>query len=163
MSGPPPPIGHGGPGADASRDGTLDGTACPTTIPNGAPVVTQVFVGEPEPLPIGGSIVQGTYFLTAANVYTGVGGNAGPTGFTFQETLSFNTANATFEDVEVQTAADGGAATSHASTGSFTTLGTSLDFQVICPAASTVTSSFSVINSTVHTFQGSSELVYTLQ
>jgi hypothetical protein len=155
-----PPAG-GGPRGDASVTG--DG-GCPSTLVNTAPVVTQAFVGETLPAPLGGTITGGTYFLTAANVYTGVSGNAGPTGLTFEETLTLDTSQNAYSDALAEATLDGGIATATLlTTGTFTTQATSLILSAQCPVATSTTTTYSVLNSALHIFQGQSEFIYTAQ
>lgn len=54
------------------------GTCACNALANGAPLVTPAFVASALPAGSGGSIVDGTYFLTANRVYTGPGGTVGP-------------------------------------------------------------------------------------
>jgi hypothetical protein len=56
---------------------------------NGAPLVTPLFVASSVPTAMGGTILDGTYFMTANHVFTGVGGTTGPTGGQVQTTHSF--------------------------------------------------------------------------
>ncbi|HEY6463794.1 MAG TPA: hypothetical protein VIY73_26675 [Polyangiaceae bacterium] len=105
-SAPPPrdagtPDGHaggdgGGAGEGGARDAAVDaassadaggneasasdaGAAC-HDLGNAAPAITiQQVVGDP-PAPEGGAIADGTYWLTAATIYTGDGDAPGPSG-----------------------------------------------------------------------------------
>ena len=59
---------------------TIDAAPCNTlTLP--APV-SEINVASAAPAPIGGTIMPGTYILTAMNVYTGTGGPSGANGNT---------------------------------------------------------------------------------
>ena len=72
-------------GQDAGT-GESSTTSC-NALPDTAPVVQAVAV--PADLPTnwqGGKIPNGTYYATQLIHFTGVGGNVGPTGETFQET-----------------------------------------------------------------------------
>lgn len=49
-------------------------------LTNSGPLVVANQVAEDAPAPLGGTIVDGTYYLTASIVYTGPGGATGPIG-----------------------------------------------------------------------------------
>jgi hypothetical protein len=98
-------------GADASVDAVSDagsdvsvdaptsdaGSAC-NALTNIGAVVPQMFVATDAVTGDGGTIAAGTYVLTAAAVYTGGDGGAGPTGTTFQDTLAMG-GDGTYERV----------------------------------------------------------------
>jgi hypothetical protein len=160
-----PPPGGGGPhpdGATAPVDAAAIDASC-TALANPAPQVTQTFVAEALPLPMGGALASGTYFLTQANVFTGVSGNAGPTGFVFQETLTFVTANGVFTDAVLEGMPDGGAPASVGASGTFAVSGTTLTESATCPTTTTLQFPFTFAGSTLRTYAGQSEFVYTLQ
>lgn len=84
-------------GTDASVDATVDapqeagndsGPAACNELLNVGTVVQQTFVATEAVSGAGGLLAEGTYVLTAAVVYTGTGGGTGPTGTTFQDTLT---------------------------------------------------------------------------
>lgn len=60
--------------------------ACNTLV-NSAPVLPLSYVATAPPSPQGGPIMDGTYLLTAAAIYTGVGGQTGATGGSAQVTI----------------------------------------------------------------------------
>jgi hypothetical protein len=162
-SGPPPrpPLGRGGGGGGG--DGGLtgnDGGAC-NAQPNGASPVNENDVGEALPPAIGGTITTGTYWLTAVNYYTGVGGNSGPTGRQFQETINY--AATTFDDVLAEGALDGGLGVEARTSGAWSTAGAQLSLAPTCPPAASVTYSYSVTGTTLHVLVGQDEYIYTLR
>jgi hypothetical protein len=80
--------GEGGAGADAASEATASADAASSgdaasscnDLANAAPAITiQQVVGDP-PAPQGGAIADGTYWLTAATIYTGEGDAPGPGG-----------------------------------------------------------------------------------
>ncbi len=127
----PPPAGGSGGDDSADTGTTADGAACPSLENEGA-LVTVENVGETVPATIGGTIATGTYTLTAENYYTGVGGNAGPTGSIVEETLSITDATLVFSlatgDLEGGTLGD-----SAITSGTYTTSGMNILFNEDCP------------------------------
>lgn len=71
---------------DAADGDAGAGGACHDLVNVGTNVV---FTAEasPPPTPLGGTIVDGTYVLTTATLYTGTGGASGPTGDTRSMTM----------------------------------------------------------------------------
>jgi len=57
---------------------------CNSLDPSVAPVVQIMNVGAVSPVGTGGVVADGTYYLTALNLYTGVGGRRAQTGQTRQ-------------------------------------------------------------------------------
>ena len=126
---------------------------------NATPINVQQ-VGEALPAPIGGAIVAGTYYLTAVNIYTGLGGTSGPTGEVVQETLSFGVG--IIQDISAIGADAGvGAATGYSA--NYTTTGSSITVSYTCPVAAPATATYSAIGSTFHLFVGTTENIYTFQ
>jgi len=66
-----------GDGGSSGADGASDATTACNTLVDTAPTVTTEDVASPPPVLTGGTIADGTYFLTALTVYTGDGGAAG--------------------------------------------------------------------------------------
>jgi hypothetical protein len=66
----------------------LNGTCACNALVNSAPLVDPVYVATAVPVASGGSILDGTYYLTANRVYTGIGGTTGPTGGQVKNTYS---------------------------------------------------------------------------
>ncbi len=93
VSGDVPGDVSGDAGGDASVDAAQDqGTdseskECNSLVNVGA-AVRQMFVATRAATGDGGVIVNGTYVLTAAVVYSGPDGSVGPTGTTFTDTLA---------------------------------------------------------------------------
>jgi hypothetical protein len=68
--------------ADAARDASQ---AC-NALGNAAPPVTIQQVASAPPAPAGGTVADGTYFMTDVSIYTGSNGPSGPSG-TAQTTI----------------------------------------------------------------------------
>jgi hypothetical protein len=71
-----------GSAADTGTPQMLDDAGCIALV-NEAPLVQQMNVAGDPPTPMGGTVVDGTYFITAASVY-GSDAGVGPTGNNFQ-------------------------------------------------------------------------------
>lgn len=119
--------GEGG-GSDAARDAG----GC-TTLANTAQVVQEQDVAGPAPTAAGGVIADGTYFLTAARVFTGDGGAAGPTGAVYQVTLK--TSAGVYEDVQSST---GAAVANGEYSGTYAVSGPELTIHLTCGAVTTL-------------------------
>jgi len=66
---------------DAGADGApADGAQACNALANIAPMVAISYVASAPPAAQGGTIADGTYTMTAATIYTGVGGPSGPAG-----------------------------------------------------------------------------------
>jgi hypothetical protein len=158
---PPPPPGATGGDDSADTGTTADGAACPSLENEGA-IVTVENVGESVPAAIGGTITDATYTLTSENYYTGLGGNAGPTGAIVEETLSITDSTLVFSlangDLEAGTLDD-----SSITSGAYTATGMTLTFAQDCPIATTTTFTYSVDGNTLHLFSGQVESIYTSQ
>jgi hypothetical protein len=72
-------------GASIAR-GTGGTTAPCNTLVNSAPVVVSARVAQDPPTPTGGTLIEGTYFLTSCIDYSGPGGWTVQPGFTIQAT-----------------------------------------------------------------------------
>jgi hypothetical protein len=79
--------GAGGTPADGGVDAGADAVTACNTIVNAAPAVVEMNVAGTQPVGVGGTVVAGTYFRTATEYYTGVGGAVGPTGKVRKETF----------------------------------------------------------------------------
>jgi hypothetical protein len=73
-------------GQDAAGDAASDAPVVCNTVVNAAPSVTKTQVAMAPPAPQGGTLVDGTYFLTDYTIFTGPQGATGSTG-TSQTTL----------------------------------------------------------------------------
>jgi hypothetical protein len=158
----PPPGGGGrrdGGGSDGSLAADVD-SGCVELADNGA-LVNEQGIGEALPPTLGGTIAPGTYNLTGANVYTGVGGLSGPTGQQYEETIAFDLT--TFNDVLIIGNVDAGLSDPVYASGTYATVATKLTASTDCPINTTSVYTYSVIGSTIHMFQGTSEKIYTLQ
>ncbi len=81
--------GGGGGGEGGVVDGGLDageGGVC-NDVANTGQLVDRTGINGDPPVAIGGTILNGTYDLTAYSVYVGTAGTAGPTGITAKATL----------------------------------------------------------------------------
>lgn len=76
---------EGGAG-DAGFDASIDAGAC-NDVSNDGVLVDELAVSGDPPLSEGGTILDGTYHLTAVNTYVGLSGVPGPTGVTYKATL----------------------------------------------------------------------------
>lgn len=158
-----PPGGGGGGMRDAGDGGVVgEGGVC-TTLPNNATQIAQKYVGEAVPVPMGGAIVTGTYYLTAANVYTGVGGNAGPTGSLYTETTVFDTSTNSRNDVVELDIADGGVGVPVSSAGNYATSSTTFTFTTTCGTSTVATYTYTATPTTVSLYAAQNEYVFTLQ
>jgi hypothetical protein len=154
-----PPLAGGGVRGDAGANGP-DGGPC-NLLMNLGQVVQEVQVGENVPAPSGGALAAGSYNLTAVNLYTGLGGNAGPTGRAFQESVLFGVG--TFQDVQAQGAVDAGLMRPITTNGTYTTNGSALTETVTCPGTGAATINYTAIGSTLHLFVSQNEFIYTVQ
>jgi hypothetical protein len=80
----------GGTGGSGGGAGAAGGASACNTVVNDAPEVVINQVAEELPTPTGGKIEDGRYHLTAVTVYTGSGGQAGPTGARQKETSVYS-------------------------------------------------------------------------
>ena len=157
------PAGVAGGPSGATDAGTSDSDAgeCSPPLSNAAPTIDERYLDDSVPPALGGAIPVGTYFLSAANVYTGQGGNVGPTGTQIQETLFFDAS--TFETAAVVGLSDGGVGTPQYANGNYTTVGAMLSLATLCPGATTTTYSYSVLAGALHLYAGQTETIFTLQ
>jgi hypothetical protein len=127
-----------------AESGASDGAVVCNSLVNAAPVVEQVNVATAPPTPAGGPMPSGTYYLTAAKVYTGADGGAGPTGITDQYTAVIT--GTSFEDV-ANVVGEGGSGTFG---GTVTTSGSSIAITFTC--GNSGTSGFTAFDSDGTTF-----------
>jgi hypothetical protein len=89
-----PPIvgGSSGGNTDAAIDANLGegGADCNALTFEASGVIAQQEVAEAPPVPVGGIISDGTYFLTRDTIYLGPGGTSGATGMSLQEVQVFS-------------------------------------------------------------------------
>lgn len=81
--------GAGGGAGTGSGEGGGGGAATCNDLVNDAPEVEIARVAESLPSPAGGRIADGRYHLTAVRIYTGPGGESGPTGSRQKETAVY--------------------------------------------------------------------------
>ena len=105
-----------------------EGGAC-NTLANGAAVVAEENVNMNAPTPMGGPVSDGTFYLTAATVYTGPTGQTGPTGTTYQWTTT-----QTGDAYEVSLAITGPRPSMSVTNGTSMTSGVDVTFTQTCPA-----------------------------
>src|ERR1019366_7009192 len=67
-------------GHDAANDAATDAPQACNALVNGAPTIPIDQVASEPPLPQGGTVVDGTYWLTAVVIYTGASGPTGASG-----------------------------------------------------------------------------------
>jgi hypothetical protein len=121
---------------DAAQEaGTDSGPTGCNSASNIGTVVSQTFVATDPVTGDGGVLVQGTYVLTAAAVYTGVDGGSGPTGTTFQDTAILDDAGA-YERVASVINDAGLDGSPLRQNGSFAIDGGSIHVTQTCPAGS---------------------------
>ena len=146
-----------GPGADsgspvdaAPESAAVTDAGC-LIIDNAAAVVMGQNVASDEPAATGGTIPDGTYYVTAVTAYQGTGGMAGPTGQTYQFTSRVT--GTTYDAIE---SISGGKAT--VTTGTLAPSGTNITITQTCPATDAGVSTFNQFSSdgTTVTFYTSS-------
>ncbi len=93
VSGTPPVVsgGGGGDGGASLAEGGADGGVC-SELPNTGLLVDRTGVQGEPPTSIGGTVVDGTYDLTAYAVYVGAAGVSGPTGITAKASMRIGAA-----------------------------------------------------------------------
>lgn len=121
---------------DAAQEAGKDSgpTGC-NTVSNIGAVVPQTFVATDSPTGDGGALVEGTYVLTAAVVYTGADGGTGPTGTTFQDTAVVDDAGSYERNVSIVNDAGLDGSPIHQN-GSFAVDGGAIHVDQTCPAGS---------------------------
>ena len=107
---------------DAAGDAAIDAPTACNTLANSAAPIPVVEVAADPPAPEGGTVVDGTYALTGAVIYTGSAGPTGTSGTT-QTTLEITGST-------IQVVSTGDPTTR---TVTFTTSGTSLASVDTCP------------------------------
>jgi hypothetical protein len=143
--------GGGGGGDGGGGEGGVDsgnGAAACNILENGGNVVDQNrIVGEP-PTGTGGTIVDGTYELTAADVYVGAGGVPGPSGVTYQGALALATGK--LERVMLMQASQAATPIETRSLGDLIAGGTTFTVTQTCPAPFQDQYTYSVLNNTLN-------------
>ncbi|HEX7478680.1 MAG TPA: hypothetical protein VF331_12800 [Polyangiales bacterium] len=116
----------------ASMDGST--AACNAVVDDG-PLVTMTAVASAAPSPVGGTIADGTYVLSAATLYTGPGGSTAASGGAFSGVFQIK------GTTMLQVGTVSGKEERYVTT--FTTSGTTLSTNDTCPVAKSETHSFS--------------------
>ncbi len=153
-------------GLDASNQDALDeGTGYPTctSLVNVGGDVSQLYVATAPVVGDGGVIIDGTYALTDAELYTGIDGSAGPTGLILRTTFSVEAgAFATVEHDE-QTGNDAGS--DRSASGTYETSdGGAIHLQAACPLVATgMYSSFASDGVTLHLYSNTAMLTIVRQ
>ncbi|MBK7579063.1 MAG: hypothetical protein IPI67_02555 [Myxococcales bacterium] len=132
----------GGTGGAAGDAGTTDSGGVCNTFANGASPIDETKVATSQPAPTGGTLVDGTYFLTSYAINTGPGGSAGPTGKKIRHTLVISGASsgtATLQSVREKL----GEAELR-TTGTATSSGTNLNIQLTCGVSGSTSIGYTV-------------------
>ncbi|HSO31732.1 MAG TPA: hypothetical protein VLT33_04435 [Labilithrix sp.] len=109
-------------------------TACHAVTADGAAIPITMVAADP-PAPLGGTIVDGTYRLVDAKLYTHPGGSAGPLPITIKATIAIS---GTVANVAQDTSKS-----SERLTATVVTSGTSVTFTQTCPKGDTNTATYS--------------------
>lgn len=133
-------------GADTSTTPDADAGGACNAVVNGAAVVGEVAGAGAKPVPAGGTIVDGTYFLTKHEVFA----PGTPDANTRKRTIVF--AGNTFQTHENDT---GQAQKQY--TGTYTTSGSNLTLTVTCPISATVVIPYTATATTYVTFAKDSD------
>lgn len=146
--------GGGGGGGDsgvATDAGTDAGTACHTLTNDGNVVERERIVGEPPPA-IGGTIADGTYELTVAQVYVAAaaGVTAGPTGELYQGVLRVSNQALRLERITKAQANQTATPIETRTLGDLAASGTNLTVNQTCPTFFTDQYTYSVQNNTLN-------------
>jgi hypothetical protein len=118
-----PDMGAPDTGSDSPTDSPGDGPPVCNSIGNTAQSLAVDYDAVAPPVAQGGTVVDGTYLMTAVVIDTGVGGPSGPTGTNSQVTLQI-------AGTTLQIATNGEPSTA---TATFTTNGTTLTATDSCP------------------------------
>ncbi|MDB5214662.1 MAG: hypothetical protein JWO86_2589 [Myxococcaceae bacterium] len=125
--------GGGGGGEAGVIDGGLEGGeggVC-TDVVNTGTLVDRTGVNGDPPVSIGGTIVDGTFDLTAFSVFVGVAGTAGPTGITARSTIRIT--GSKIEQI-IEIGGTGKTTTVSTTSGTFTATGATFAETDLCPA-----------------------------
>jgi hypothetical protein len=133
-------------------------TTCNTLDATLAPAVTIDAVAADPPMATGGTIADGTYYITAGTDYVGAAGTAGTVGVS-QEV--FQVAGNTFESALVA------GAKNESASGALIIAGINLTISGDCPSTGSATATFTATAATFTTYAiadaGTFALVYTKQ
>jgi hypothetical protein len=130
-----------GTAADVAEADTPSDGGC-GVVTNGAAVVPEQNTATAPPTPQGGAIPDGTYFVTAATLYTGPGGATGPTGKTYQFTSQVSGDGTAYDSVD---AISGG--TPVVAVGTIAISGARITVTQICPTTTMPVSAYVAFDS----------------
>jgi hypothetical protein len=125
---------------DTSPVDASDGAAACNAITDVGQMLTVMYVASAPPTPLGGAVVDGTYALTDATIYTGVGG---PTGVV---TTTRSTVQITGVTTQIVTDDASG---EHRATAMLVTSGTTLTATDTCPDSVVHQGSFTATATTI--------------
>lgn len=159
----------GGGGSDGGpADGGNTGDQPCTDLENSTDFVEQLAVLDGVPAGTGGQITVGTYDLSEARLYLGVGaGTPGLTGTNFRGSLRVNADGTTIERVMVVSTdrVDGGAEASSAVLGTISPSGVNATITLSCPTAGTENITYTALSNslTLSNLTTKESFVYTKQ
>lgn len=133
VSGTPPGVAGGGAGGDggtAIAEGGADGGVCSDLLNSGQLVDRTGVQGDP-PTATGGTVVDGTYDLTAYAVFVGAAGVAGPTGITAKASMRIGAGKV---DEIIELGGTGKTATTTVTRSAFSASGSTFAETQLCPA-----------------------------
>ncbi len=151
-----------GTGGIAGASGSAGSSAggCNSVV-NSAPVVGEFQATANPPVPLGGTIVDGTYYLSESISYTGPNGASGPTGMTIQDTLVITNAASGIATVEEVTSSN--AAPDERTSFTFTPVGTMATAAVTCPTPDSLSFGYTATATTFMPILGNSASLYIKQ
>lgn len=98
---------------------------------NDAPGIKTTNIPTVAPAMVGGSIAVGTYYATAHNIYTGIGGASGQASALEYDTLAFT--SSAFNEAVAIVVNDAGALSQSTASGTYSVAGSTITFDVDCP------------------------------
>jgi hypothetical protein len=112
-------------------------------VARGGAAIPETKIASAPPAATGGNIVAGTYFLTTWEVYTGVGGAAGPTGESRKDALVISS-------TLIQEAATSEGADQPILASTYMATGSTVSTEEVCPVAGrALTHSYSATGTTL--------------
>lgn len=139
--------GGGGDGGGSVDAGVDSGAVCNTLTNDGNVVDQNRVVGDPQ-TGTGGTIPDGTYELTQAQVYVGASGTPGPSGVTYRGVLRLTSGK--LERVTELTASQGATPIETRTFGDLVAGGSSFTVTQTCPAPFQDQYTYSVLNDTLN-------------
>lgn len=133
--------------------GTVDaGTACLVRPTDPGPTVGVTQVASASPAPLGGAFVEGTYHLTAIDVFTGSGGQTGLTGETMARKCFVTATSYACMELDGDTTLDAAASAPHVFGESVATAGTIVTLSDLCPVGPARKRGYSASNTQIQLF-----------